>query len=103
VKDDCLVTSKTVIEEAGEVCIEYRAWKEYILILTEVRLHLELYFDKIKSVPPWGTHRYRELLEEGFTPRILHGPNKRGRLRPNQKRKIILDENREIVYGPLLN
>ena len=103
IQDGCLVTSKKMIEEVGGVCNEYKAWKELMKILHQVRLHLELYFQKIESVPPWGTSKYKELLESGRTPRILQGPNKGARLTKHQKRRVILDENRSIVYGPIIN
>ena len=102
IKDDCLVTNKKVIEEVGGHCKEYKEWKEYTKIIFEVRCHLSLYFKKIGSVPPWGEPRYVQLEAKGRTTRVLEGPHKSGRLRPNQKRKIILDENNEIIFGPLL-
>ena len=102
IKDDCLVTNKQVIEEIGGHCKEYKKWKEYMKIIFEVRCHLELYFQKVDSIPPWGTMEYSKLRSEGRTPRVLEGPHKGGRLKPNQKRKIVLDSNNEIVFGPML-
>ena len=102
IKEDCLVTNKEVIEEVGEHCKEYQEWKEYMKIIFEVRCHLELYFKKIDSIPPWGTMEYSKLRSEGYTPRVLEGPHKVGRLRPNQKRKVILGPSNEIIFGPLL-
>ena len=102
IKEECLVTNKKVIEEVGGHCKEYQNWKEYMKIIFEVRCHLELYFKKIDSIPPWGTMEYAKLRSEGLTPRVLEGPHKVGRLKPNQKRKVILNSSREIVFGPML-
>ena len=102
IKDGCLVTTKEVIEEVGDHCKEYKKWKEYMRIIFEIRCHLELYFKKINSMPPWGTMEYSKLRSEGYTPRVLEGPHKVGRLKPNQKRKVILNASNEIVFGPLL-
>ena len=102
IKDGGLVTSKDAITEAGNHCEEYKQWKENARHLFEIRAHLELYYAKIELVPPWGSRKYYNLVEKGITPRILHGPHKRGRLKPNQKRYVVLDENREIQFGPLL-
>lgn len=103
IKDDCLVTNKETIEHAAQICVEYKKWKEYMKILYEVRAHLELYFSKIGSVPPWGSVEYNRLRAEGYTPRILEGPHKVGKLKPNQKRKVIIGPSKELVFGPLLN
>ena len=100
--NECLVTNKQVIEETGNACREYREWKEQTKLLFEVQRHLEFYYEKINSIPPWGSSKYVELLDQKYTPRVLHGPHKVGRLRPNQKRMIILDSTNEIVFGPLL-
>jgi hypothetical protein len=102
IKDDCLVTNPDIIEEVGESCKEYKKWKEYMLVLFEIRKHIGLYYEKIDSVPPWGSAKYFDLVSEGFTPRVLEGPHKGGKLRPNQKRRVILDRSNEMIYGPLL-
>jgi hypothetical protein len=102
IKNGCLVTTKKVIEENGDHCKEYKKWKEYMKIIFEIRCHLELYYKKIDSIPPWGTMQYSKLRSEGYTPRVLEGPHKVGKLRPNQKRKVILTASNDIVFGPLL-
>lgn len=102
IRNECLVTNKELVEDAGMACVKYKQWKEYMKILYEVRAHLELYFRKVESVPPWGSVEYNRLLAEGYTPRILTGPHKVGKLKPNQKRKVIISPSREIVFGPLL-
>jgi hypothetical protein len=103
IKHNCLVTNKTVIEETGSHCVEYRKWKEYAKVLFEIQCHMELYYAKVKVVPPWGTRRYIELEAQGFTPRVLEGPHKGAGLRPNQKRKVILDASNDIVFGPVVS
>jgi hypothetical protein len=102
IEEDRLVTNGEVIESIGESCKEYRKWKEYMLILFEIRNHVGLYYSKLESIPPWGTLEYVELLQKGYTPRVLEGPHKVGKLRPNQKRRVILDASNNMVFGPLL-
>ena len=67
-----------------------------------LRAHLAIYYQGLGILPRWGTPMYYELLKTGKTPRILHGPHKTGNLRPNQKREIVLDEDNEIIFGPLI-
>jgi hypothetical protein len=102
IKDGRLVTSKEAIEEVGKHCEQYKRWKTFAKIMFELRCHLELYYNKVGIIPPWGSSMYQKLENKGFTPRVLEGPHKAGGLRPNQKRKIILDASNEIVFGPLL-
>lgn len=98
----CLATNKAVIEETGVACKEYNEWKRHTRFAFAIERHLELYYEKIKCVPPWGSAQYRELLQKGHTPRVLEGPHKVGGLKPNQKRKVVLDTSNNIVFGPLL-
>ena len=102
IKDGCLVTNKKTIEDTGEHCVEYKEWKEYTKILFDIRRHLEMYFWKIDSIPPWGTVEYVKLKMQGSTPRVLEGPHKGGRLKPNQKRWVIINASNEIVFGPMI-
>jgi hypothetical protein len=67
-----------------------------------LRVHLSGYYEGLGILPRWGTPRYHELLKEGKTPRVLYGPHKTGNLRPNQKREVLLDEDKEIIFGPLI-
>jgi hypothetical protein len=102
IKDDCLVTDADVIKEVGTHCVEYRQWKEQTRMLVEVRCHLELYFSKINTIPPWGTVEYSKLIRKGHTPRVLEGPHKVGRLKPGERRKVVLGPGGEIVFGPVI-
>lgn len=102
IKDNCLVTNQKIIKYVGSQCLDYRGWKKGMEFSMGIRKHVELYYDKIKSIPPWGSSEYVKLEKKGMTPRILIGPHKGGELRPNQRRRVILNSSKEIVYGPLL-
>jgi hypothetical protein len=95
ISNNCLVTTEWVIEELG---IELSKGDVFHL----AKRHLELYFDKINSIPTWGTNEFEELKREGRTPRVLEGPHKRGKLKPNERREIIISREGEIIFGPLL-
>ena len=97
-----LVTTKEVIEETGNKLLDVTDWAEYLYLLPKLRDHLSLYFDKVGMIPAWGTPKYYKMVEKGKTPRWLEGPHKSGRLKPNQRRKIVLDEKGDIVFGPLI-
>lgn len=105
IKFNCLVTTKKLIEEVGELNYEVVGvvdLESYLVLLPEIRAHWNLYFEKINSIPVWGTTKFLALREEGKTTRYLEGPHKGGRLRPGQRREIILDDRGEIVYGPMI-
>jgi len=92
--EESIVTTKSAIMEiSGEVI---KANEELLLD------HLELYYSKFNSIPPWGTSEYRKLRAEGYTERTLIGPHKAGLLRPNEKRLIIISSSGEFSFGPLL-
>jgi hypothetical protein len=101
---NCLVTTKEVIEEMGDLAHEARESKlvEYLELLPKIRAHMNLYFEKINSIPVWGTMHFKALRVEGKTVRILEGPHKGGRLKKEQRRQVILDERGDIVYGPIV-
>ena len=104
IKENCLVTTKKVIEEVGELSYEVERKTylvEYLTLLPEIRLHMNLYFEKIGSVPYWGTSQFHALKEAGMTVRILEGPHKGSRLTKEQRRQVILN-NGDMVYGPLV-
>jgi hypothetical protein len=69
--------------------------------MNEVMVHLDPYYKALGILPYWGESLYYDILAAGKTPRILQGPHKTGSLRPNQKRMVLLDEDRELVFGPL--
>lgn len=96
IHENCLVSTKKVIEEVGEELL--REDSKCVL-----RQHMELYYEKISSVPPWGSAEYVRLRREGYTPRVLEGPHKVGKLRPNQKREVIIGPRKQLVFGPLLS
>lgn len=69
--------------------------------MDEVMQHLSPYYNTLGILPYWGEPAYYELAKQGKTPRVLQGPHKKGGLRPNQKRLVLLDEDNELVFGPL--
>lgn len=97
-----LVTTKELIREVGKLLMPNLRWIDYTLILPQLRSHLALYFDKIMEVPHWGSRRFHELKKSGRTVRYLEGPHKGGRLKPNQRREVILDDRGELAFGPLI-
>lgn len=97
-----LITTKKIIEEIGEGLVPISTWTEYCLLLPKLRDHLALYLEKINVIPDWGTPKYYKLLAEGKTARWLEGPHKVGRLKPSQRRQVVLDNRGDIVFGPLI-
>ena len=100
ISDGNLVTTKEIIEQIGDSLYFKVGWPEFNLLLPKLRNHLALYLEKINIIPDWGTPKYYKLLAEGRTPRWLEGPHKVGRLKSGQRRKVILDYNGDIIYGP---
>ena len=104
IREDCLVTTKKVIEEVGELSYEVERKThlvEYLVLLPDIRLHMNLYFEKIGAVPYWGTSRFHALKEAGRTIRILEGPHKGCKLTKEERRQVILDDGK-MIYGPLV-
>ena len=103
--DNCLVTTKQTIMEVGS--LDYKVsnevdLKEYLNLLPSIRAHINLYFDKIKCIPDWGTTKFKALRLEGKTVRYLEGPHKAGGLRPGERREVILDRKGEFAYGAII-
>jgi hypothetical protein len=102
VRDNALVTNVEVIEYVGSLAVEMNNWVDYMEALPKIREHLSLYYEKVESIPPWGTREYQRLVKIGKTPRVLFGPHKGGRVKKNQKRFVVYNEKREYVYGPII-
>lgn len=67
-----------------------------------IREHLSMYYIKAGKIPSWGENRYYNLVQDGKTPRVLEGPNVSGCVKVHQRRYVVFDEDKELVYGPLL-
>lgn len=102
VQDEGIVTTRELILGVGDALLPNTSWIDYTLILPQLRSHLALYFDKIGEVPHWGSNKFYELKKQGKTVRYLEGPHKGGRLKPSQRREVILDEKGEFAFGPLI-
>lgn len=70
--------------------------------VAELREHITPYYRVLGLLPHWGEPEYYKTLREHKTPRVLHGPHKAGNLRPNQKRMVLLNEDNNLVFGPLI-
>jgi len=101
IKDDCLVTTKELIIENGIEFLNYKEEEDREVMLG-LQQHLELYFTKIDTIPVFGTFEYTRLVLKGKTPRLLMGPNKGGGLKVGQRRWVVYDDYKELVYGPVL-
>ena len=97
-----VVTTAKAIEEIGDSFYSIKDGKEYNGLLPKLRDHIALYFDKIGIIPKWGVRKFYELKAQGRAIRWLEGPHKVGKLKPNQRREVILDKRGEIVYGPII-
>lgn len=99
VHNNKLVTSLQIIRVTAEVVQSFNGDESIVIA---AKNHISRYFAKVGSVAPWGTVNYKELVTKGRTPRVLEGPHKRGDLRPNQRRYVVLDDERNIIFGPLI-
>jgi hypothetical protein len=92
-----LVTTKEIIISVASNLRRH----SFTFDMTEAMNHLDPYYRVLGVLPYWGESRYYELLKQNKTPRVLYGPHKGGGLRPNQKRLVLLDNEKEFAYGPL--
>lgn len=69
--------------------------------MQEAMHHLDPYYRILGLLPYWGEPRYYDLIKQRKTPRVLYGPHREGGLRPNQKRLVLLDDDKNFVFGPL--
>jgi hypothetical protein len=106
--ENCLVTTRQIIIEVGDHIGKLKSsgkgkqFIRYAELLPKIISHVNLYFEKINTVPEWGTNEFYALRLEGKTIRILEGPHKGGRLRPGETREVILSDRKDIAYGPVV-
>ena len=90
-----LVTSKGAMSKAMGAA-------KTLPISSEVVSHLLKYYEKEGDlISEHGTIEYFSLIEKGKTPWVLTGPHKAGCLRPNEERYVVINDMRELAFGPV--
>ena len=97
VHNNKLVTTMLVLKTVADVVNRFNGSED---IVSDAKIHVGRYFSKKGLVAPWGSRLYDTLIAKGRTPRVLEGPHIGGSLRPNQRRYVVFDDDRNIVFGP---